>query len=810
MNQKYTIHELVNLYYWNHSDVEASAKQKALQEYLDLQIMNRQVNLINFFYSERTNGWPKVSLITLVTQIRKQPVKFISKFSSHILNRVSDWLLTFITKPESSADAISVYFTSKNDHDFLLFTASTFPSIYHNFVTYELQSAAYKFIMRFLQYHSKSFTSKLIKAFVQANHYFFNSLWTIFDEKVSFDESVSNIFYHFLSSLKIASNALTSFQHDALFSFYKKDKHSFAHSIIKGLFIRKYVEAHCDVLKKAETHSIVKVLSFAASNSESSHFAQIIEALFNSKYQKFIPRHSESTFDNSTLIIFSLYELTVLQKIVQNNRETFNYPQNEPESLQIPIEKVPNFESVYININLRPYFGSEAESSIFKFDSSFMFDDLKSTTVENSPSNQLQWDRLSIVARTYSTTELSIFLQPQQVPEARPYIEKIPFKDKNFYDYLTTRFRNSMVDGLKLFDSFISKKSIWSIFNEAFNACYNDLATSISNITKKVAEMRTNPNPNPRKIKNSSSTFQDIKKNRSSTIKHATNLHSIAMTMPTPLQDDLFGDNDSKNKNDETDTQSKKADSNDESIKSSTKNSHKNDHHIHSHRKKRHHHNHKNQNNQVRQRRKSVDFDTIQSKNETTGNLLDILSSIRNNDSKMWIYLRNLDDYNSTDKTVTELSNMYHSLMDGLRLKLIIQKDYHQVYKVNFLEKCSKKIDDLLNFKRGTALIHLFQITLDLHEICKYCFDGNPTDEFNSQSSKYFTICLLLTHNDHFYESFLWFQKMCFNYPDFKSLIPQKMQLIVAFYEALFWQFLKDLEGSLFERTKDCCQYLYK
>lgn len=809
MKKNYNIHDLVAIYNWNHSDSEASSKQKALQEYLDLQIINRQVNLISFFFSDHNKDFTNVSLTSLISAVRKPPVKFISKFSSHILNRVSDWLLTFITKPETAANAVSVYFTTKDDPDFLLFSASTFPSIYHNFVTYELQSAGYKFIMRFLQYHTKSFTSKFIKTFIQSNHYFFNSLWSIFDEKVKYNDSSSNAFYAFLNALSVATNSLTTFQHDALLNFYKKDKHGFAHSIIKRLFIDKYLEAHSDVLPKAEDHPIVKILTFAASNIQSSHFIHIIKTLFNSKYQKFVPRHCESTFDNQTSIIFSLHELVVLQKIVQNNRETFNYPQNEPESLQIPAENTPNFESVFININLRPYFGSEAESDIFAFDSSYMFDDLKTLPIQDSQSNRVQWDRLQTVARTYSTTELSIFLHPQQVPEARQYIEKIPFNDQQLSNYLTTRFKNSMIEDLKLFDSFISKKSIWSIYNEALNAASNDLIIAISNFTKRLSDMRTNGTNTLTRIQKSNSHYFS-QKNRSSTISHQQDPYSISVTMPTPLQDDLLGYIDSKTKGNDQDSQKKSSDSNEETSNPAPGSHHKSErHNIRSH-KRRKHRKHNDSSSSQKQRRKTVEMDKNQSNQNLKHNLLDLLSIIKNNDTKLWIYLRNLDDYESTDQTVTDLSNTYHELMNGLRLQMIIEKEYHQIYKMSFLEKCSRKIDGLLNFKRGTALIHLFQITLDLNDICIYCFNGIPTNVFNQKSSKYFTICLLLTHNDGFYESFLWFQKMCFNFPDFKSLIPQKMQLIVAFYEALFWQFLKDLEGSLFEKTKDCCQYLYK
>lgn len=851
MKQEYDIRDLLRISKCNKVNSENNAKKKFVQVYLNLQHVNRQINLINYINLPTTEIPSNLTLTNLTNSIRRPPFKFISKFSSHILNRVSDWLLTFITKPDIAADAVSNHFLYKDNFDSQIFAFSAFPSIYHQFVTYELQNAASKFLNRILDKNDLVLFCNLIYSFLASNHLFFTSLWETYDSQIRLDCSSSNHFYIFLKSLGSSANSLTSFQHDILYKLFQTNCSVFSELILKKLFIMKYMEFFNDFSNESQNSEIATILCFAADHPQSPQFKRIVDKLFSANYYKSITRHCETNYDNQTPILLSSYELLILQDIVQSNKKIFNYPDNEPEMLQIPKTCQYDFECYVSNINLRPIFGSDQIKSSLKIDESFMFKNLHETPVENSTNNQIQWERLSIVSKSFGTSELDIFLYPQQVPEAKQYIEKIPFNNHQFYDYLVCRFKNSIISDLKLFDSFIYKKSVWGLFSDALDACYSSLNISLSNITKRITAeaydetMASNKRMTAiRNIHKSTNLIKFAQINPNELVQNANNetLKKIGSVInfdlpqldesPLKLEPESHDDSEIKsgipkeffqpNPDPEPIAHQRQKqrsrisrvqtisvinppDLNFEQIASSGnsiehRNSHGSEVLANSARQ--------DNSSKPKKRRVSERPDTKELDHNFKVTLDKSISEFQNNDTKLLVYICNLDMFNLEDKSVVQLGKKYHELMDGLRLKNAINNKFNDLQRFPYLKRCSEKIEALVYYRKGTALLKLAQIILEINQICQLCFFGS--DSYIKLSSDLFQICLLMANNDVFYELFVWYQKMCFCFPDFRSFIPQSMQLMVASYEASFWQFLKNLQASLFEQTKDSCQYLFQ
>ena len=757
----------------NPSSSEAKAKRKFIKSYLDLQFLNKQILTLNYFNLPNVKIPNSSNQISIINAIRRGPSTVISKFSSRILNRACDWVIQFITKPELSADCVSVFFSSDKSM-FPFFAASTFPSLFHNFLTEELQKAGYSFITRFINHHDLEMSNALVASFISANPHFFQSLWKQFDEKALPQGNCGDTFLVFLKALQNAVNSLTSYQQDILSILCKKNKKNFGKTIFSKLFLENYIESHRDMSPNPEFHSISKILEFAGVETNSPHFKKIYSALTNVNYHNWIPRLNQTCIDNQTPIILSHHELLLLQRIVQSNHEAFNYPQNEPASLQIPATAENNFECLYFEINLRPYFGVKCND-----DFSFMFSEVSESIIEESKSNQMLWEKLSKLARTYNTTELDLFFHPGKVPAAQKYLERIPLKSSKFSNYLTARFRNSMINELRNFDAFISQITIWNYFIEALKARTTDLSGSLSNISRKIANTNI---PTPLSSHSSIATPETFKKQSTckAVVHHKPiNPDEACNSYLTPqimfpsgkLQLIRISSLKISSRNDMPRAQSQIS---------------------------------------RKHRRRSNNNDKNQVNHDFKHTLNSLVSNCRNNDTKLWFYLRNLDLYSHEDKSVIQLKKKYHELMDGIRSSYQLDKKFHELFGLSFIKRCSKQIDELRYYRRGSALINLADIAISINQVCQYCFGDEPSKLYVKMCSKYMTLCLLLSQNDSVYELFVWYQKLCFCFPDFKPLIPQNTQLAIAFYEALFWQFLKDLDVILFENTKDCCQYLFQ
>ncbi|OHS98383.1 hypothetical protein TRFO_08985 [Tritrichomonas foetus] len=858
---------------WSKRKIEAKYRQNFIQNNLELQKISRQNTKIKYFSHKKKHltgsssfdsfdgtfqtatNQSQLSLnennqylfitkylskykspINFVNNIKNEPVKFLSKFSTHLFNRVHDWTVKFIAYPKITSAAIGRYF-KEDDEKLDFFVNVTFPSIFHHFVTEELHKAGASLIAFLISKQQLFLANAFVLAYLKYSSEYFLTLWKYFDEILNNKREFNNSFYYqnksknvkttfletqeiknaFLEALSKSSSILSTYQIKLLEILCNRSKSNFGRLIFGKLYINSFVEHYCDRLILPHEADLVKILQITSVSLDSPFFADLCNAILKPKLCKVRTSHRLSGFLNQTSIILSPHEFYEMQNIVLSNKKLFKYPQNENKRLQFQENCIDDFSPIYFDINLAPNFKKVIEPhELSLFSGTFARnrtnqeivlpnDDISQMMIEFDLYISHEANRkiyLSMIAQKNFELSLSLgafsklCVDISQVPhlifptsldalvtdsnsDADSFKD---FSDPDSSDKLTDKQSDSQFKKSSEFLNEIKDESD-NYENENENQNNDDLDNDGSDIlSDKESENDYQSNRSSQSLKDFETSFTEL-------ISHS-NDDFVSDPNEALESDESENANTSENIN-AIDSINTGENTNESFLEAKPRMSRSNS-------------------RKIRRARFSSEFGNLCLNSDFRDNINTLIQQCGNNETKLWIFIRKLDQFESINN---------HSVFTGsnnesyIKFREIFEK-HKKFFKLSnkdipfltYIKRCAVNLDKLVQLSHGSMIIGLINIGFELNMICDQS-QKYPMETTKKDFVDVFIKCLMMTSNDKVIDALIWYRNLLLTFPDIKDMVPAETKVYLDFIGDNFNEFLKELEKEVFESSKLCSIY---
>lgn len=752
--------------------------------HLELQHVAHQSTLIKFINDGNIDIQAGFTIVEFVNYIKRQPNKFATRTTTNHQEIFSGWVANFISKPTEFADAIINSYNSI-EKDALLFANVTIPSIFGHFVSSEMQDFAFQFYSRIISSAPVDMIEIFITPFINSSFPFISSLWQNYDLLLDKEIIVGDLnenFAVFINSFRQAIRNLTNCQQQILQKYIKRSKSKFAH-FFGNLITNSFIDSHSGYNSTNDGHPVIVLANYIMRHEKSPQMHLIISILNNCHQSLYVlPHPPELSFP----LVFALTETVIIQDLVKANPDLVTI--KFIPSLAINDEFRNNFDAIFVPIPTNSFLKKVAGNNIY-----LLFNPPKKIDLRKDEMYEQSWTKINELAKSMNMWTFQLFDDSEKL---LPKFEKLRnsisyFHDPKYRQLVYSKTYNDMCDSINEFESHLARLSLnanYEALLHSFNMQLsgNYLNISLASFGAIPSRMLSTTNVLPHILMNPRA------KSRAVSLNHGEFVGSLKQEEVTKIQSGPFELTRQPSPKYPFDIR-KASEFNPDFENNEMKR-------IQSVKKMQF----------IKKRRKSAEFSQLESNRDFKSILSLILTQSQSSDFKFFMCIKWLDQWNLEDKQIQLMARQYSDLIGCIRAEKYLSGEFSQSI---FIKKCAEKASHLEEMKKGSAILLISEISLDIFTYLEYKLtkkDSNKKPHVGAKWSKILLKVFINMKNDSFYENFMWCSKILFAYTDVKYVINQRTQGSIVYLEKAFWALLKKLSPVLSAKSNECRQYLFK
>jgi len=192
------------------------------------------------------------------------------------------------------------------------------------------------------------------------------------------------------------------------------------------------------------------------------------------------------------------------------------------------------------------------------------------------------------------------------------------------------------------------------------------------------------------------------------------------------------------------------------------------------------------------------------------------VDKFENPTAKLWVILEVLNKWNQKESDLEQMFDCFskaiansdcNSFEDAITIAGC-KGDYNENYAFldtkrlyNVLSGIIVKIRSLEHYMKGRSVYELINIVTSFRGLAKYYGIEQESANFTHFCSFLFSICIYFTQNSHIFIIFVYLVKLCRNFEEFFSLLPERHEKSVLIIESTMWNILGNTCHSLMEDT---------